>query len=232
MVGNICFGSITLTTGCVILYYIWRWVPQVEAERYRFQDSSAFLKLRLPGSFWNTPRHWMQWRCILPGIAISIQCSLMCLRNCSARKYHPWWFLPDSRHDHGKAQSAGDSPTIALPEKVGTPLAAICPDTAIAYLLPLSLQTGHGCPLLMCLCTTMRHFTGVSSPEQILIIRVCKGGKCWSCLLLGQASIWKCHQAYAGQQSAAATVIPPWQVFRSHWSAASLLPDLFIKVSN
>ncbi len=63
--------------GIVILYYIWRWVPQVEGLKDTgFKGRSAFSKLRLPGSFW-VLRHWGGNGGVFCWYNISIQCSLM-----------------------------------------------------------------------------------------------------------------------------------------------------------
>ena len=123
--------------GIVILYYIWRWVPQVEGLKDTgFKGQFRFLK---------TPAPWL----ILGATALG-NGGVFC------------WY------------------SYINPGKVGTAAQAlICLMLLLIFFLS---PYKWAAALLMCLCTA--GLFAVSSPEQILIIRVAKGGE-----MLGAACV-------------------------------------------
>lgn len=163
--------------GLVILYYIWRWVPHVEGLKDTgFKGQFRFLK---------TPAPWL----ILGATALGnggvfcwysyINPLLTNVSGFSAASITPLMILAGFGMVIGNLVSGRLSDRYT-PGRVGTvSQALICVVLLLIFFLSpykwLSV-------LLMCICTA--GLFAVSSPEQILIIRVAKGGE-----LLGAASV-------------------------------------------
>ena len=161
--------------GIVIMYYIWRWVPHVEGLKDTgFKGQFRFLK---------TPAPWL----ILGATALSnggVFCwySYPMLTNVSgfsAESITPLMILAGFGMVMGNLISGRLSDRYT-PGKVGTVAQALI---CIMLLLLFFLSPYKwAAALLMCLCTA--GLFAVSSPEQVLIIRVAKGGE-----MLGAASV-------------------------------------------
>ena len=163
--------------GIVILYYIWRWVPHVEGLKDTgFKGQFRFLK---------TPAPWL----ILGATALGnggvfcwysyINPMLTNVSGFSAESITPLMILAGFGMVVGNLISGRLSDRYT-PGKVGTAAQAlIC-----IMLLPIFFLSPYkwAAALLMCLCTA--GLFAVSSPEQILIIRVSKGGE-----MLGAACV-------------------------------------------
>lgn len=163
--------------GIVILYYIWRWVPQVEGLKDTgFKGQFRFLK---------TPAPWL----ILGATALGnggvfcwysyINPLLTHVSGFSAESITPLMILAGFGMVMGNLISGRLSDRYT-PARVGTlSQALIC----IVLLLIFFLSPYQwAAALLMCLCTA--GLFAVSSPEQVLIIRVAKGGE-----MLGAACV-------------------------------------------
>lgn len=163
--------------GLVILYYIWRWVPHVEGLKDTgFKGQFRFLK---------TPAPWL----ILGATALGnggvfcwysyINPLLTNVSGFSAASITPLMILAGFGMVVGNLVSGRLSDRYT-PGRVGTAAQALI---CIVLLLIFFLSPYKWLSvLLMCLCTA--GLFAVSSPEQILIIRVAKGGE-----LLGAASV-------------------------------------------
>ena len=163
--------------GIVILYYIWRWVPQVEGLKDTgFKGQFRFLK---------TPAPWL----ILGATALGnggvfcwysyINPMLTNVSGFSAESITPLMILAGFGMVMGNLISGRLSDRYT-PGKVGTVAQALI---CIMLLLLFFLSPYKwAAALLMCLCTA--GLFAVSSPEQVLIIRVAKGGE-----MLGAASV-------------------------------------------
>ena len=163
--------------GIVILYYIWRWVPHVEGlEDTGFKGQFRFLK---------TPAPWL----ILGATALGnggvfcwysyINPMLTNVSSFSAESITPLMILAGFGMVMGNLISGRLSDRYT-PGKVGTTAQALI---CIMLLLIFFLSPYKwAAALLMCLCTA--GLFAVSSPEQILIIRVSKGGE-----MLGAACV-------------------------------------------
>lgn len=163
--------------GIVILYYIWRWVPQVEGLKDTgFKGQFRFLK---------TPAPWL----ILGATALGnggvfcwysyINPMLTHVSGFSAESITPLMILAGFGMVMGNLISGRLSDRYT-PGKVGTVAQALI---CIMLLLLFFLSPYKwAAALLMCLCTA--GLFAVSSPEQVLIIRVAKGGE-----MLGAASV-------------------------------------------
>jgi DHA1 family arabinose polymer transporter-like MFS transporter len=163
--------------GIVILYYIWRWVPHVEGlEDTGFKGQFRFLK---------TPAPWL----ILGATALGnggvfcwysyINPMLTNVSGFSAESITPLMILAGFGMVMGNLISGRLSDRYT-PGKVGTTAQALI---CIMLLLIFFLSPYKwAAALLMCLCTA--GLFAVSSPEQILIIRVSKGGE-----MLGAACV-------------------------------------------
>ena len=163
--------------GIVILYYIWRWVPHVEGlEDTGFKGQFRFLK---------TPAPWL----ILGATALGnggvfcwysyINPMLTNVSGFSAESITPLMILAGFGMVMGNLISGRLSDRYT-PGKVGTAAQALI---CIMLLLFFFLSPYKwAAALLMCLCTA--GLFAVSSPEQILIIRVSKGGE-----MLGAACV-------------------------------------------
>lgn len=163
--------------GIVILYYIWRWVPQVEGLKDTgFKGQFRFLK---------TPAPWL----ILGATALGnggvfcwysyINPMLTHISGFSAESITPLMILAGFGMVMGNLISGRLSDRYT-PGKVGTVAQALI---CIMLLLLFFLSPYKwAAALLMCLCTA--GLFAVSSPEQVLIIRVAKGGE-----MLGAASV-------------------------------------------
>ena len=163
--------------GIVILYYIWRWVPHVEGlEDTGFKGQFRFLK---------TPAPWL----ILGATALGnggvfcwysyINPMLTNVSGFSAESITPLMILAGFGMVVGNLISGRLSDRYT-PGKVGTTAQALI---CIMLLLIFFLSPYKwAAALLMCLCTA--GLFAVSSPEQILIIRVSKGGE-----MLGAACV-------------------------------------------
>ena len=163
--------------GIVILYYIWRWVPQVEGLKDTgFKGQFRFLK---------TPAPWL----ILGATALGnggvfcwysyINPMLTHISGFSAESITPLMILAGFGMVMGNLISGRLSDRYT-PGKVGTAAQAlICLKQLLIF-----FHSPYKWPaaLLMCLCTA--GLFAVSSPEQILIIRVAKGGE-----MLGAACV-------------------------------------------
>lgn len=163
--------------GVVIMYYIWRWVPHVEGLKDTgFKGQFRFLK---------TPAPWL----ILGATAFGnggvfcwysyINPMLTNISGFSAESITPLMILAGFGMVMGNLISGRLSDKYT-PAKVGTTAQAlIC-----LMLLSLFFLSPYkwAAALLMCLCTA--GLFAVSSPEQVLIIRVAKGGE-----MLGAASV-------------------------------------------
>ena len=163
--------------GIVILYYIWRWVPQVEGLKDTgFKGQFRFLK---------TPAPWL----ILGATALGnggvfcwysyINPMLTHVSGFSAESITPLMILAGFGMVMGNLISGRLSDRYT-PGKVGT-----AAQTLICLMLLLIFFLSPykwAAALLMCLCTA--GLFAVSSPEQILIIRVAKGGE-----MLGAACV-------------------------------------------
>lgn len=161
----------------VILYYIWRWVPHVEGlQDTGFKGQFRFLK---------TPAPWL----ILGATALGnggvfcwysyINPLLTNVSGFSAESITPLMILAGFGMVMGNLISGRLSDRYT-PARVGTASQAmIC----VALLLIFFLSPNQwASALLMCLCTA--GLFAVSSPEQVLIIRVAKGGE-----MLGAACV-------------------------------------------
>ena len=163
--------------GIVILYYIWRWVPHVEGLKDTgFKGQFRFLK---------TPAPWL----ILGATALGNGCvfcwysyinpMLTNVSGFSAESITPLMILAGFGMVVGNLISGRLSDRYT-PGKVGTAAQALI---CIMLLLIFFLSPYKwAAALLMCLCTA--GLFAVSSPEQILIIRVSKGGE-----MLGAACV-------------------------------------------
>ena len=163
--------------GIVILYYIWRWVPHVEGlEDTGFKGQFRFLK---------TPAPWL----ILGATALGnggvfcwysyINPMLTNISGFSVESITPLMILAGFGMVMGNLISGRLSDRYT-PGKVGTVAQALI---CIMLLLLFFLSPYKwAAALLMCLCTA--GLFAVSSPEQVLIIRVAKGGE-----MLGAASV-------------------------------------------
>ena len=163
--------------GIVIMYYIWRWVPHVEGLKDTgFKGQFRFLK---------TPAPWL----ILGATALSngglffcysyINPMLTNVSGFSAESITPLMILAGFGMVMGNLISGRLSDRYT-PGKVGTVAQALI---CIMLLLLFFLSPYKwAAALLMCLCTA--GLFAVSSPEQVLIIRVAKGGE-----MLGAASV-------------------------------------------
>ena len=163
--------------GVVILYYIWRWVPHVEGLKDTgFKGQFRFLK---------TPAPWL----ILGATALGnggvfcwysyINPMLTHVSGFSAESITPLMILAGFGMVMGNLIS-GRLSDRHTPGKVGTTAQALI---CIMLLLIFFLSPYKwAAALLMCLCTA--GLFAVSSPEQILIIRVAKGGE-----MLGAACV-------------------------------------------
>ena len=163
--------------GIVILYYIWRWVPQVEGLKDTgFKGQFRFLK---------TPAPWL----ILGATALGnggvfcwysyINPMLTHISGFSAESITPLMILAGFGMVMGNLISGRLSDRYT-PGKVGTAAQAlICLMLLLIFFLS---PYKWAAALLMCLCTA--GLFAVSSPEQILIIRVAKGGE-----MLGAACV-------------------------------------------
>ena len=163
--------------GIVILYYIWRWVPHVEGLKDTgFKGQFRFLR---------TPAPWL----ILGATALGnggvfcwysyINPMLTNVSGFSAESITPLMILAGFGMVVGNLISGRLSDRYT-PGKIGTAAQAlIC-----IMLLPIFFLSPYkwAAALLMCLCTA--GLFAVSSPEQILIIRVSKGGE-----MLGAACV-------------------------------------------
>ena len=163
--------------GVIILYYIWRWVPHVEGLKDTgFKGQFRFLK---------TPAPWL----ILGATALGnggvfcwysyINPLLTEVSGFTAESITALMVLAGFGMVVGNLVSGRLSDRYT-PGKVGTTVQAmIC----IVLLLIFFLSTYPWLSaLLMCLCTA--GLFAVSSPEQVLIIRVAKGGE-----MLGAACV-------------------------------------------
>ena len=140
--------------GIVIMYYIWRWVPHVEG----LKDTGFKGQFR----FLKTPAPW-----------------LTNVSGFSAESITPLMILAGFGMVMGNLISGRLSDRYT-PGKVGTVAQALI---CIMLLLLFFLSPYKwAAALLMCLCTA--GLFAVSSPEQVLIIRVAKGGE-----MLGAASV-------------------------------------------
>ena len=158
-------------------YYIWRWVPHVEGLKDTgFKGQFRFLK---------TPAPWL----ILGATALSnggvfcwysyINPMLTNVSGFSAESITPLMILAGFGMVMGNLISGRLSDRYT-PGKVGTVAQALI---CIMLLLLFFLSPYKwAAALLMCLCTA--GLFAVSSPEQVLIIRVAKGGE-----MLGAASV-------------------------------------------
>ena len=163
--------------GIVIMYYIWRWVPHVEGLKDTgFKGQFRFLK---------TPDPWL----ILGATALRvggvfcwysyINPMLTNVSGFSAESITPLMILAGFGMVMGNLISGRLSDRYT-PGKVGTVAQALI---CIMLLLLFFLSPYKwAAALLMCLCTA--GLFAVSSPEQVLIIRVAKGGE-----MLGAASV-------------------------------------------
>ena len=163
--------------GIVILYYIWRWVPQVEGLKDTgFKGQFRFLK---------TPAPWL----ILGATALGnggvfcwysyINPMLTHVSGFSAESITPLMILAGFGMVLGNLISGRLSDRYT-PGKVGTAAQAlICLMLLLIFFLS---PYKWAAALLMCLCTA--GLFAVSSPEQILIIRVAKRGE-----MLGAACV-------------------------------------------
>lgn len=163
--------------GLVILYYIWRWVPHVEGlQDTGFKGQFRFLK---------TPAPWL----ILGATALGnggvfcwysyINPLLTNVSGFSVESITPLMILAGFGMVIGNLISGRLSDKYT-PGRVGTVAQALI---CVVLLLIFFLSPyGWLSVLLMCLCTA--GLFAVSGPEQILIIRVSKGGE-----MLGAASV-------------------------------------------
>lgn len=163
--------------GVIILYYIWRWVPHVEGLKDTgFKGQFRFLK---------TPAPWL----ILGATALGnggvfcwysyINPMLTNVSGFSAESITGLMVLAGFGMVVGNLISGRLSDRYT-PGKVGTVVQAML---CIVLLLILFLSPYPWLSaLLMCLCTA--GLFAVSSPEQVLIIRVAKGGE-----MLGAACV-------------------------------------------
>lgn len=163
--------------GVIILYYIWRWVPHVEGLKDTgFKGQFRFLK---------TPAPWL----ILGATALGnggvfcwysyINPLLTNVSGFSAESITGLMVLAGFGMVVGNLVSGRLSDRYT-PGKVGTTVQAmICVVLLLIFFLsPYPWSSA----LLMCLCTA--GLFAVSSPEQVLIIRVAKGGE-----MLGAACV-------------------------------------------
>lgn len=163
--------------GVIILYYIWRWVPHVEGLKYTgFKGQFRFLK---------TPAPWL----ILGATALGnggvfcwysyINPLLTEVSGFTAESITALMVLAGFGMVVGNLVSGRLSDRYT-PGKVGTTVQAmICIVLLLIFFLsPYPWLSA----LLMCLCTA--GLFAVSSPEQVLIIRVAKGGE-----MLGAACV-------------------------------------------
>ena len=163
--------------GIVILYYIWRWVPHVEGLKDTgFKGQFRFLR---------TPAPWL----ILGATALGnggvfcwysyINPMLTNVSGFSAESITPLMILAGFGMVMGNLISGRLSDRYTS-GKIGTAAQALI---CIMLLLIFFLSPYKwAAALLMCLCTA--GLFAVSSPEQILIIRVSKGGE-----MLGAACV-------------------------------------------
>ena len=163
--------------GVIILYYIWRWVPHVEGLKDTgFKGQFRFLK---------TPAPWL----ILGATALGnggvfcwysyINPMLTDVSGFSVGSITGLMVLAGFGMVVGNLVSGRLSDRYT-PGKVGTVVQALI---AVVLLLLFFLSPyAWLAALLMCLCTA--GLFAVSSPEQILIIRVAKGGE-----MLGAACV-------------------------------------------
>lgn len=163
--------------GIVILYYIWRWVPHVEGlPDTGFKGQFRFLK---------TPAPWL----ILGATAFGnggvfcwysyITPMLTHVSGFSAESITPLMILAGFGMVMGNLISGRLSDRFT-PGRVGTVAQAlICLMLLLIFFLS---PYNWAAALLMCLCTA--GLFAVSSPEQVLIIRVAKGGE-----MLGAACV-------------------------------------------
>ena len=163
--------------GVVILYYIWRWVPHVEGLKDTgFKGQFRFLKTPAP-------------RLILGATALGnggvfcwysyINPMLTHVSGFSAESITPLMILAGFGMVMGNLISGRLSDRYT-PGKVGTAAQSlICSMLLLIFFLS---PYKWAAALLMCLCTA--GLFAVSSPEQVLIIRVAKGGE-----MLGAACV-------------------------------------------
>ena len=163
--------------GLIVLYYIWRWVPVIEGLKDTgFKGQFRFLK---------TPAPWL----ILGATALGnggvfcwysyINPMLTHVSGFSAESITPLMILAGFGMVMGNLISGRLSDRYT-PGKVGTAAQAlICLMLLLIFFLS---PYKWAAALLMCLCTA--GLFAVSSPEQILIIRVAKGGE-----MLGAACV-------------------------------------------
>ena len=162
--------------GVIILYYIWRWVPHVEGLKDTgFKGQFRFLK---------TPAPWL----ILGATALGnggvfcwysyINPMLTDVSGFSVGSITGLMVLAGFGMVVGNLVSGRLSDRYT-PGKVGTVVQALI---AVVLLLFFLSPYAWLAALLMCLCTA--GLFAVSSPEQILIIRVAKGGE-----MLGAACV-------------------------------------------
>ena len=163
--------------GLIVLYYIWRWVPVIEGLKDTgFKGQFRFLK---------TPAPWL----ILGATALGnggvfcwysyINPMLTNVSGFSAESITPLMILAGFGMVMGNLISGRLSDRYS-PGKVGTAAQAlICLMLLLIFFLS---PYKWAAALLMCLCTA--GLFAVSSPEQLLIIRVAKGGE-----MLGAACV-------------------------------------------
>lgn len=163
--------------GVIILYYIWRWVPHVEGLKDTgFKGQFRFLK---------TPAPWLIWGATALGNGgvfcwySYINPLLTEVSGFTAESITALMVLAGFGMVVGNLVSGRLSDRYT-PGKVGTTVqATICIVLLLIFFLsPYPWLSA----LLMCLCTA--GLFAVSSPEQVLIIRVAKGGE-----MLGAACV-------------------------------------------
>lgn len=199
--------------GVIILYYIWRWVPHVEGLKDTgFKGQFRFLK---------TPVPWL----ILGATALGnggvfcwysyINPLLTNVSGFSAESITGLMVLAGFGMVVGNLVSGRLSDQYT-PGKVGTTVQAmICVVLLLIFFLsPYPWLSA----LLMCLCTA--GLFAVSSPEQVLIIRVAKVERCWERLVCKWHLTWEMPSVrmLVGLLSVAVIVIRHWQEFLSPWS--------------
>ena len=174
---SIMIAGMTIANLFGVPYYIWRWVPQVEGLKDTgFKGQFRFLK---------TPAPWL----ILGATALGnggvfcwysyINPMLTHISGFSAESITPLMILAGFGMVMGNLISGRLSDRYT-PGKVGTAAQAlICLMLLLIFFLS---PYKWAAALLMCLCTA--GLFAVSSPEQILIIRVAKGGE-----MLGAACV-------------------------------------------
>ena len=180
--------------GVIILYYIWRWVPHVEGLKDTgFKGQFQFLK---------TPAPWL----ILGATALGnggvfcwysyINPLLTEVSGFTAESITALMVLAGFGMVVGNLVSGRLSDRYT-PGKVGTTVQAmICIVLLLIFFLsPYPWLSA----LLMCLCTA--GLFAVSSPEQVLIIRVAKGGEMLGAACTGSIQSRKCYWSLCGRIS-------------------------------